>query len=134
MAKGTNPPRKRDPKAHKESKRFVSLAKAGKLDDVKEILKSSLSDALTVDALTSGFFLSLTHKRDIELVELFFSKGLDPNVKWFRFTPLGAAAMCGMPKLIELRLLSESLIQLDSEHHELGEFAWIRDFTGPQGS
>ena len=104
MTKGTNQPGKRASKNDKGSTLFVLLAKKGELTKIKDLLKATPRVKLSIEALTAGFYFTLTHKRDLELVELFFSHGLEPNGKWTQFTPLTAAAMCSMPKLVELMI------------------------------
>jgi hypothetical protein len=72
-------------------------------DSVKELLRSQ-SASFSAQALVEGFFECLSAKRDIEMVELFFSRGFDPNADLPRFTPLGAAAMCGDTELIKVMI------------------------------
>jgi ankyrin repeat protein len=90
-------------RAGDESQRLVQFARQGRIDSVKEFLQSP-STSFSATALIEGFFSCLSQKRDLELVDLFFSRGLDPNAKLPRFTPLGGAAMCGNTKLIELMI------------------------------
>jgi uncharacterized protein len=88
----------------KDFARISALARAGKLDELKELLSSLTVTQPPHESLTGSLFFALTHKRDIEIVDLFFSKGVDPNVRWTRFTPMSAAAMCSSPKFVEMMI------------------------------
>jgi ankyrin repeat protein len=86
-----------------KSSQLVKFAKQKQLDGVKELLRSE-SASFSARALIEGFFACLSVKRDIEMVELFLSRGFDPNVDLPRFTPLGAAAMSGDTELIKVMI------------------------------
>jgi ankyrin repeat protein len=104
MAKEKKAPKDKPPAGKKEFARLSTLARAGKLDEVKELLSSLNITQPPHESLAGSLFFALTHKRDIEIVDLFFSKGVDPNVRWTRFTPLTAAAMCSDPNFVAMML------------------------------